>query len=103
VQSGQASGLLACQPGGRVRKNIAYKDSCFFNACTPSLRRCCYITVDSSTTALQNGACPYHCISKQMHYKTPFSHNGHMKSLEFFEKYITQFYLEKNNLFEILY
>jgi hypothetical protein len=32
---------------------------------------CCYITVDSGTTALQNGACTYRCISKQMHYKTP--------------------------------
>ncbi len=32
-------------------------------------------------TALQNGACTYQCISKQMHYETPFSHNGQMKSL----------------------
>ncbi len=38
--------------------------------------------VDSGTTALQNVACTYRCISKQMHYKTPFSHNGYMKSLE---------------------
>jgi hypothetical protein len=45
---------------------------------------CCYITVDSLTTALQNGACTYQCISKQMHYKTLFSHNGYMKSLEFY-------------------
>ncbi len=44
-----------------------------------------YITVDSATTALQNGACTYWCISKQMHYKTTFSHNGYMKSLEFYE------------------
>ncbi len=58
---------------------------------------CCYITVDSSTTALQNGVCTYQCISKQMHYKTPFSHNGFIKSLEFYEKYITLFYLEKKN------
>jgi hypothetical protein len=29
---------------------------------------CCYITVDSGTTALQNGACTYKCIYKQMHY-----------------------------------
>jgi hypothetical protein len=34
--------------------------------------RCCYITVDSATPALQNGACTYQCISKQIHYKTPF-------------------------------
>jgi hypothetical protein len=26
-------------------------------------RRCCYITMDSATTALQNGACTYQCIS----------------------------------------
>ncbi len=38
-----------------------------------------------------------------MHYKTSFSHNGYMKSLEFYEKYITLFYLEKKKLFEILY
>jgi hypothetical protein len=36
--------------------------------------RCCYITVDSATTALQNGACTYRCIPKQMHYKTLFAH-----------------------------
>jgi hypothetical protein len=59
--------------------------------------------VDSSTTALQNGACTYQCISKQMHYKTLFSHNGYMKSLEFYEKYISLFYQEKNKLSEILY
>ncbi len=34
--------------------------------------RCCYITVDSATTALQNGACTYRCMSKQMHYETTF-------------------------------
>jgi hypothetical protein len=38
-----------------------------------------------------------------MHYKTPFSHNGYMKSLELYEKFITLFYLKKNKLFEILY
>jgi hypothetical protein len=38
------------------------------------LERSCYITVDSATTALQNGACTFQCILKQMHYKTPFSH-----------------------------
>ncbi len=54
--------------------------------------RCCYITVDSATTALQNDACAYRCISKQMHYKTPFSH---MKSMEIYENYITLFCLEK--------
>ena len=57
---------------------------------------CCYITVDSATTALQNGACTYRCISKQMHYKTPVSH---MKSLEIHENYITLFCLERNKLF----
>ncbi len=35
--------------------------------------RCCYITVDSGTAVLQNGACTYRCISNQMHpfHKTP--------------------------------
>jgi hypothetical protein len=57
------------------------------------VERCYYITVDSSTTALQNGACTYQCISKQMHYKIPFTHNGN-KSLEFYENYTNLFYLE---------
>ncbi len=30
-----------------------------------------------------------------MHYKTHFLHNGYMKSLEFYENYITLFGLEK--------
>jgi hypothetical protein len=60
-------------------------------------KRSYYITVDSATTALQNGACTYRCISKQMHYKTPFSH---MKSLEIYENYITQFCLEKINFLQ---
>ncbi len=47
--------------------------------------RCCDMKVDSATTALQNGACTYRCISKQMHYKSPLSHNGYMKSLEIYE------------------
>ncbi len=55
--------------------------------------------MDSATTALQNGACTYRCISKQMHYKTPFSHNCYMKSLEFYKNYITLFCLEKKLAF----
>ncbi len=41
---------------------------------------CCYIKVDSATTALQNGDFTYRCMLKQMHYRTPFSHNGSIKS-----------------------
>jgi hypothetical protein len=67
------------------------------------IQRCCYITVDSTTTALHNGACTYRCISKQMHYKTLLSPNGYMKSLEIYENYITLSCLEKNKLFTILY
>ncbi len=59
---------------------------------------CSYITVDSATTALQNGACTYWCISEQMHYETTFSHNGYMKSLDFYENYITLFCLQKKTL-----
>jgi hypothetical protein len=62
---------------------------------------CCYITADFATTARQNGACTYRFISKQMHYKTLFSHNSYMKSLEFYEKYIILFCLEKK-LFDTL-
>ncbi len=50
---------------------------------------CCYITLDSATTALQNSTFTSRCISKQMHYKTTFSHNGYMKSLAFYKNYIT--------------
>ncbi len=57
--------------------------------------QCCYITVDSTTTALQNGGCTYRCISKQMHFKTLLSPNGYMKSLEIYENYITLSCLEK--------
>jgi hypothetical protein len=64
---------------------------------------CCYITVNSATTALQNGACTHWCISKQMIYKTTFSHIGYMKSLEFYENYITLFFLEKTNFLAVLY
>jgi hypothetical protein len=35
-----------------------------------------------------------------MHYKTPFSHNGYVKSQEIYENYITQFCLEENKLFD---
>jgi hypothetical protein len=56
--------------------------------------------VDSATIALQSGACTYRFISKQMDYKTPFSHKCFMKSLEFYEKYITLFCMEKKKLFD---
>ncbi len=61
---------------------------------------CCYITVDFATTAHQNGAYTYQCISKQMHYKTSFSHKGYMKSLEFYENHITLFCLENYKIFD---
>ncbi len=61
---------------------------------------CCYITMDSVTTALQNGACTYWCIFKQMHYKTTFSHNGYMKSLEFYDNYITLCCTKKTHFFQ---
>jgi hypothetical protein len=57
----------------------------------------------NSALQLVPAQCTYRCISKQMHYKTPFSHNGYMKSLEFYENYITLFCKEKNKLFELLY
>jgi hypothetical protein len=53
----------------------------FCNNCTP--KRCLYTSVHS----------------KQMHYKTTCSHKGYMKSLEFYEKYITMFFLEKKLIF----
>jgi hypothetical protein len=56
--------------------------------------------MDSATTALQSGACTYQCISKQMHYKTPLSHNGYMKSLEMYENYITLSWLEKQTFLQ---
>jgi hypothetical protein len=36
-----------------------------------------------------------------MHYKIPFSHNGYMKSLEFYENYIIHLVcLEQNKFFD---
>ncbi len=59
--------------------------------------RCCYITI---TATLRNDACTYKCISKQMHSKTTYSHNGFMISLEFYENYITLLCMEKNKLYD---
>jgi hypothetical protein len=42
--------------------------------------RCCCITVDSATTALQNGACTYRCISKKCTINHPFTQWPHEKS-----------------------
>ncbi len=95
------------------RKGIAWPQSQFPHSCVSerfifSHKRsfllqenmwCCYITVDSATTALQNCARTYWCISKQMHYKTPFSHNCYTKSLEFYDNYIPLFWLEKKKFF----
>jgi hypothetical protein len=64
---------------------------------TGEAKRDCYITVDSATNALQNGACTYQCISKQMHYKKhPFHTMGYMEIMDFYENDITLFCLEKN-------
>jgi hypothetical protein len=53
-----------------------------------------------ATAALQNGACAHiGAFPKKLRYKTPFSHNGYMKSLEFYENYITLFCLEKKQTF----
>ncbi len=60
----------------------------------------------SSTTALQTVLAQSHISAFQNRCtknKTRFSHNGYMKSLVFYEKYISQFYQEKNKLFEIIY
>jgi hypothetical protein len=35
-----------------------------------------------------------------MHYKTPLSHNGYMKSLEIYENYIILSYPEKINFLQ---
>ncbi len=37
-----------------------------------------------------------------MHYKTPLSHNGYKKSLEFYENYINLFCLEKTTFDNII-
>ncbi len=47
--------------------------------------------------------CTYRCIFKQMHYKTPFSRNGYEESMEFYENYITLFYLGKKTFLTISY
>jgi hypothetical protein len=47
----------------------------------------------SATTALKNYGCTNRCISKQMRCKKTFSHSVYIKSLEFYENYITLFCL----------
>ncbi len=74
--------------------------SFFITAC---LQRCCYITTDSATTALQNGARTNGCISKQMHHKTSFSHNGFLKKVWNFVKTTSLCSVWKKKLLEILY
>ncbi len=61
------------------------------------LNWCCYITVDSATAALQKGASIHQANAL---YKTPFSNNGYMKSLEIYENYITLFWKEKSKVFD---
>ncbi len=99
---GVALGRIAGQDGRLKVEDVS--DCRLFKMLADMILRCCYITVASATTALQNGACTYRCISKQMDSKTNFSYNIYMKSLEFYESYITMFLLEKkNNFLTILY
>jgi hypothetical protein len=95
-------------PGNYKISNGSQGLSSQFCLCQRTLQRmiigCCYLTVDSATTALKNGACTSGCISKQMHYKTPLSHNGYTKSLGIYENYISLSCLEKNkNLYDIIF
>ncbi len=79
---------------------ILFPSSLFLLVPLSVFTRCCYTTVDSATTALQNGACIYRCISKQIHYKTSLSHNGFMKILEIYENYITLSCLKKKSFLQ---
>jgi hypothetical protein len=68
------------------------------------LIRCCYITVDSATTALQNGACTMHnahvgAFQNNCTIKHPFHTVATWKAWNFIKNYITLICLEKNNLF----
>ncbi len=54
-----------CKPDRKTKEHEQIFYICKNARCVE--RRCCYITVDSATTALQNGACTCWCISKQMH------------------------------------
>jgi hypothetical protein len=103
---------LAAQP--RPMVSIIYKKNLYivfsltisclqYSADFFTLFWCCYITVDYETTALQNGACTCRCISKPIHYKFPSSHNAYMKSLGFYENYITLLCMKKINFLTILY
>jgi hypothetical protein len=53
----------------------------------------------SITVLAHSGAFPNKYTVKQ----TPFSHNGYMKSLEFYENLITLFCLEETNFLMLLY
>jgi hypothetical protein len=55
-----------CQQGGQEDERQAHdvvEEGGRVNADETAAEGCCYITVDSATSALQNGACTYRCIS----------------------------------------
>jgi hypothetical protein len=52
-----------------------------------------FIAVLLHNSGFCNKCTPKRCL--QTHYKTPFSQNGYIKSLKFYENYITLFCLEK--------
>jgi hypothetical protein len=101
VNQNQYINLSYVQQKQMVNIRSAYNDHLYGGEYYRYVRWCCYITADSKTTALQNGACTYQYISKQMHYKTLFSHNGFIKNLEFYENYITLFCMEKKQICDI--
>jgi hypothetical protein len=89
ARSIRASGTYECtEQCTRIRRALSQDP----------FKRCCYIAVDSGTTALQNDACTYRCISNKCTIKPPFSRKGYIRSMEIYEIYITMFYLEKNKL-----
>ncbi len=82
-----------------MRSGRVIRESDSVNKCQKSWvqLRCCYITVNSATSVLQNIECTFRCISKQIHYtvKHPFT-----QGLEFYEE-LHHFVLSgENKLFD---
>ncbi len=98
--------VLSCSvlnnaPQGRTDTLVWWNCPCGKGERRRMMRRCCYITVDSATTALQNGACTHtsvHFLTNALQ-NTLFTQRLYMKNLEIYENYITLFCLKKKQLF----
>jgi hypothetical protein len=94
-------------PVRRVRRGVCHaeaaQEACRHHAWQRGTQVQRDMTVLLHNGGFGNNCTPKRCLHNQMHYKTTFSHTGYMKSLEFYENYITLVCLEITNFLTILY